>query len=158
MSDRFSGTGLTLAMWMKSRCKFFIFFSEVQQLSDDVEHKTLDILTLFHSPRSEASNRVLSALKSANTAAEESAAEVPSSTITTQGTASKDNNKKQIFELDVVEGPMTTSQLRSILDYVGDGKVSDIVEGAKGVTDAMKILEGAKGAEALKRPIVSLIL
>ncbi|KAK6537776.1 hypothetical protein TWF694_010684 [Orbilia ellipsospora] len=116
-------------------------------------HKTLDILTLFHSPRSEASNRVLSALKSANTAAEESAAKVSSSTTTTQSTTNNDN-KKQIFELDVVEGPMTTSQLRSILDYVGDGKVSDIIEGAKGVTDAMKILEGANGSEALKRPIV----
>ncbi|KAF3901544.1 hypothetical protein ABW21_db0200982 [Orbilia brochopaga] len=112
-------------------------------------HKTLDVLTLFHSPRSEASNRVLSALKAANTAAEESA-----SAPTAENGASA---KKQVFELDVVEGPMTTTQLRSVLDYVGDAKVGDIVEGAKGVTDAMKILEGAKDADKLKRPIVSIL-
>ncbi|KAK6500566.1 hypothetical protein TWF506_003338 [Arthrobotrys conoides] len=111
-------------------------------------HKTLDVLTLFHSPRSEASNRVLSALKSANTAAEESSA-----TISTNGNTD-DRDKKQIFELDVVEGPMTPTQLRSILDYVGENKVGDIVEGAMGIHDAMKILEGAKGVDAVKRPIV----
>ncbi|EPS36936.1 hypothetical protein H072_9489 [Dactylellina haptotyla CBS 200.50] len=115
-------------------------------------HKTLDVLTLFHSPRSEASNRVLSALKAANTAAEE-AAVAPNTSA--GATTSNGDNKKQIFELDVVEGPMTPSQLRSILDYVGDGKIGDIVEGANGVADAMKILEGAKGGDALKRPIVS---
>ncbi|KAK6361108.1 hypothetical protein TWF730_004855 [Orbilia blumenaviensis] len=103
-------------------------------------HKTLDVLTLFHSPRSEASNRVLSALKTANTAAEESSANT--------------SDKKQIFELDIVEGPMTTSQLRSILDYVGENKVGEVVEGARGVHDAMKIIEGTKGADAVKRPIV----
>ncbi|KAK6537063.1 hypothetical protein TWF281_001264 [Arthrobotrys megalospora] len=107
-------------------------------------HKTLDVLTLFHSPRSEASNRVLSALKTANSVAEESSV----------NTNSNGGDKKQIFELDVVEGPMTTTQLRSILDYVGESKVGDIVEGASGVTDAMKILEGTKGVEAVKRPIV----
>ncbi|KAF3205515.1 hypothetical protein TWF679_009276 [Orbilia oligospora] len=62
--------------------------------------------------------------------------------------------KKQIFELDVVEGPMTTTQLRSILDYIGENKVEDIVEGARGIHDAMKILEGTKGVDAVKRPIV----
>ncbi|RVD87627.1 uncharacterized protein DFL_001848 [Arthrobotrys flagrans] len=111
-------------------------------------HKTLDVLTLFHSPRSEASNRVLSALKTANTAAEESSADLGTNGNTNAG------DKKQIFELDVVEGPMTTTQLRSILDYVGENKVGDIVEGARGVHDAMKILEGAKGVDAVKRPIV----
>ncbi|KAK6355369.1 hypothetical protein TWF696_004478 [Orbilia brochopaga] len=109
-------------------------------------HKTLDVLTLFHSPRSEASNRVLSALKAANTAAEESAS--------APAADNGGNAKKQVFELDVVEGPMTTTQLRSVLDYVGDAKVGDIVEGARGVTDAMKILEGANNADKLKRPIV----
>ncbi|KAF3941658.1 hypothetical protein ABW19_dt0204535 [Dactylella cylindrospora] len=108
-------------------------------------HKTLDVLTLFHSPRSEASNRVLTALKAANTAAEES-------TITSDS-GTDPSGKKQIFELDVVEGPMTTTQLRSILDYIGENKVTDIVEGAKGVTDAMKILEKANGQDVLKRPI-----
>ncbi|KAK6503602.1 hypothetical protein TWF481_008615 [Arthrobotrys musiformis] len=111
-------------------------------------HKTLDVLTLFHSSRSEASNRVLSALKTANTAAEESSV-APSTNGNTNG-----GNSKQIFELDIVEGPMTTTQLRSILDYVGENKVGDIVEGARGVHDAMKILEGAKGVDAVKRPIV----
>ncbi|EGX45920.1 hypothetical protein TWF225_006686 [Orbilia oligospora] len=111
-------------------------------------HKTLDVLTLFHSPRSEASNRVLSALKTANTAAEESSANISTNGNTSAG------EKKQIFELDVVEGPMTTTQLRSILDYIGENKVEDIVEGARGIHDAMKILEGTKGVDAVKRPIV----
>ncbi|KAJ6260858.1 hypothetical protein Dda_3519 [Drechslerella dactyloides] len=115
------------------------------------QHKTLDVLTLFHSPRSEASNRVLSALKAANTAAEESAAAPAAAPAASNGS----NGKKEVFELDVVEGPMTPTQLRSILDYVGDAKVGDIVDGAKGVTDAMKILEGAKDANKLKRPISS---
>ncbi|KAF3308327.1 hypothetical protein TWF173_001535 [Orbilia oligospora] len=111
-------------------------------------HKTLDVLTLFHSPRSEASNRVLSALKTANAAAEESSANISTNGNTSAG------EKKQIFELDVVEGPMTTTQLRSILDYIGENKVEDIVEGARGIHDAMKILEGTKGVDAVKRPIV----
>ncbi|KAK6351656.1 hypothetical protein TWF718_004810 [Orbilia javanica] len=110
-------------------------------------HKTLDVLTLFHSPRSEASNRVLSALKTASTAAEESSA---SSGVSRNASG----EKKQMFELDVVEGPMTTAQLRSILDYVGENKVGEIVEGARGVHDAMKILDGTKGVDAIKRPIV----
>lgn len=50
---------------------------------------------------------------------------------------------------------MTTSQLRSILDYVGEDKAKDIVSGAHGVGDAMKILEGAgSGGDVIKRPIV----
>jgi hypothetical protein len=49
---------------------------------------------------------------------------------------------------------MTTTQLRSILDYIGENKVEDIVEGARGIHDAMKILEGTKGVDAVKRPIV----
>jgi hypothetical protein len=70
--------------------------------------------------------------------------------------AEESPEKKALFELDVVEGPMTSSQLRSILDYVGDAKVGEVVDGARDVKDAMGVLEGAEGSGRVKRPIVSL--
>jgi len=75
-------------------------------------------------------------LRSANTAAE----------------ASPD--KKVLFDLEVVEGPMTQQQLKTILEYVGgDKNVGQVIQGASGVTDAIKLLES--GADAVARPIVS---
>ena len=57
------------------------------------------------------------------------------------------------FELNVTEDPPTKDQLRTILEYVGAKKASQLVEGARDEADAMKKL-GEDGAK-FKRPVVS---
>ncbi|KAK9383927.1 thioredoxin-like protein [Kockiozyma suomiensis] len=86
------------------------------------------VLTLFHSPTSSASRRVLQFLKSQEAA------------------------KKRLFELDVTEGVPTKDQLKTILKYAGEHKVSAIVPGAQSYTEASSILEG--GSNELLRPMV----
>ncbi|KAL2846206.1 thioredoxin-like protein [Aspergillus pseudodeflectus] len=96
--------------------------------------KTLDPITLFHSPSLQSSTKALNILKSASAAA--SAADSPVG--------------RGEFQLEITTAPPTTDQLRNILDYVsGDpslvGKVggptyavSEIVKGAKNAEDAVK--------------------
>ena len=56
------------------------------------------------------------------------------------------------FELDVTEAEPTPDQLRSILEYIGAGKVGSLVKGASSEGDAMKILK--QSADAFQRPVV----
>jgi Protein of unknown function (DUF1687) len=61
------------------------------------------------------------------------------------------------FELDVVEHPTvpTPSQLKSILEYVGEKRVGEIVKGAKNEKEAAKMLEeGDLNSEKVLRPLL----
>ncbi|KAK7208102.1 thioredoxin-like protein [Myxozyma melibiosi] len=87
-----------------------------------------NVITLFHSPTSSASRRILQLLKS------------------------KQTEGKRLFDLDVTEGVPTKDQLKTILKYAGQSKVSAIVPGATSYTEASAILEG--GSKNLLRPMV----
>ncbi|KAL4989408.1 thioredoxin-like protein [Aspergillus falconensis] len=96
--------------------------------------KSLDPITLFHTPSLPASNAAYKILRSASAAA--SAANTPIG--------------RGEFQLEVTTAPPTTDQLRNILEYVtgdpsGGGKeggpryaVSEIIQGAKDAEDAVK--------------------
>lgn len=60
--------------------------------------------------------------------------------------------KREPFELDVTESVPTEDQLRSIIEYVGQQKLGQIVEGATSVSDAAKKLAADEGA--FKRPLI----
>ncbi|KAL7273603.1 hypothetical protein RUND412_003528 [Rhizina undulata] len=108
-------------------------------------NKTLDVLTLFHSPALPASKRILELLHKASTKAEAS-------------TIDPKKPPKALFELDVVEAPgvPTPTQFKSILEFVGKEEVGNILRGAKDEKDAVKILEegGKEAGERLLRPLL----
>ncbi|KAL2042688.1 hypothetical protein N7G274_004447 [Stereocaulon virgatum] len=95
-------------------------------------HKALDVITLFHKPSVPASLRVLTLLKQISAQASETATE-------DQATDHTSQNKLQRteFQLNVTEDPPTGDQLRTIIEYIGDRKASQIVQGAKDASDAM---------------------
>ncbi|KAJ5632722.1 hypothetical protein N7490_009061 [Penicillium lividum] len=107
--------------------------------------KTLDPITLFHSPSVRSSTRVLNILKQASTAASETATEDQASDYSSHA-----KQQREEFELEVTTNDPTPDQLRSILDYInpvsgvgGQGhkatySVSDLVKGAKNAEDALK--------------------
>ncbi|KAI5816661.1 thioredoxin-like protein [Pyronema omphalodes] len=101
-------------------------------------HKTLDVLTLFHSATSPASVSILNTLKTAS-------AHAISSSLTGK-------NPTASFELDVIEAPNgpTPDQLKSIVEFVGKNRVGDLVRGAGSFESAMAILK--RGSEAFVRP------
>ncbi|THC89231.1 hypothetical protein EYZ11_011322 [Aspergillus tanneri] len=95
--------------------------------------KTLDPITLFHTPALPSSSRVLTILKQAATAAE-------------AGTV---DSRRGEFQLEITTAPPTSDQLRNILDYVtanpaGAGQntkqyaIEEVVRGAKDAEDALK--------------------
>lgn len=51
------------------------------------------------------------------------------------------NPKRPEFELDVVEEPPTTEQVRSMLEYAGSSRVGEIIKGAKDQNDGLKKLK-----------------
>lgn len=112
------------------------------------QHKTLDVLTLFHKPSDPASVRVHNLLKQASALASESATEDQASDHTHQNA----QVQREPFELDITEAEPTPDQLRSILEYIGAGKVGSLVKGATSEGDAMKILK--QSADAFQRPVV----
>ncbi|KAI5846062.1 thioredoxin-like protein [Tricharina praecox] len=107
-------------------------------------HKTLDVLTLFHSPSNPQSAKVLNLLKSAS-------AHATDSSITGK-------NPTASFELDVIEAPTvpTPDQLRSILEFIGPNKIGDIVKGAKSESEAVRMLKqgGEVSSEKVLRPLL----
>jgi len=111
-------------------------------------HKTLDVITLFHKPSLSSSNRVLTLLKQGSAHAQETATEDQAADHAPQNTSVK----REPFELDVTEATPTEDQLRSIFEYVGQNKISSVVEGATSVSDAVKKL--AADEEAFKRPVI----
>ncbi|EEH48567.2 uncharacterized protein PADG_04646 [Paracoccidioides brasiliensis Pb18] len=112
------------------------------------QHKTLDVITLFHKPSLPASSRVLALLKQANAAAAANA--------TIDQASETSPNQRCEFELNVTEEPPTPDQLKNILDYVGAdvggdvgkarggaamAKPGDLVQGAQDRLDALRRLK-----------------
>ena len=111
------------------------------------QHKTLDVITLFHRPSVPSSIRVLTQLKQISAHASETATE-------DQATDHTHQNKLQRtqFELNVTEDPPTSDQVRTILEYVGERKASQLVDGARDAQDAMRKLK--EDSRRFKVPVV----
>jgi uncharacterized protein DUF1687 len=117
------------------------------------QHKTLDIITLFHKANSPASTRVVNLLKQVNANASQTTTEDQAGDPTAQT-----NVRDEPFELNVTEDPPTADQLRTMLEYAeqaGQGEIPRIVEGANNVTQALKAFEKSK--ESFRRPVVSFL-
>ena len=115
-----------------------------------LQHKSLDVITLFHKASSPASIRAHTLLKQISAHASESATEDQATDHTSQ------NNKLQRteFELNVTEDPPTSDQLRTILEYIGSsaGRAGQIIEGAADEADALRKLK--EDPDRFKRPVV----
>ncbi|KAL9036587.1 MAG: hypothetical protein Q9180_004218, partial [Flavoplaca navasiana] len=116
---------------------------------DHMQHKSLDVITLFHKASSPASIRAQTLLKQISAHASESATE-------DQATDHTQQNKFQRteFELNVTEDPPTSDQLRTILEYVGSGagRAGQIVEGATSEADAVTKLK--ENPDSFQRPVI----
>lgn len=113
-----------------------------------MQHKPVDVITLFHQPKLQPSVRALTLLKQAAAAASETATEDQAADHSHQNKFQRAN-----FELDVTEGVPTNDQLRTILEYVGVGRAKDLVEGSKDITEAVKRL--GEDQRRFKAPVVS---
>ncbi|KAJ5092506.1 hypothetical protein NUU61_007376 [Penicillium alfredii] len=114
--------------------------------------KTLDPITLFHSPTLASSTRTLNILKQASATAAETATEDQASDYSTQA-----RQQRGEFELEVTTDVPTLDQLRSILDYIspvsgvgGQGEkttyaVSELVKEARDAEDALKKFKEDQG-------------
>lgn len=111
------------------------------------QHKTKDIVTLFHKASSPASVRVATLLKQASANATEHATEDQASDHSAQTTPHRAE-----FELNITEDPPTPDQLQTILQYVGKSAISSVVKGASSESEALKIFR--QSAEAFQRPVV----
>lgn len=112
------------------------------------QHKSLDVITLFHSSARPASTRVLNILKQASAEASE-----PATHTQAPDRSGQSKVQRTDFELDVTEDPPTGDQLRSILEYVGARRAGDLVKGVKGEAEAMRKLQ--EDGESFIRPVVS---
>lgn len=113
-----------------------------------MQHKTLDIITLFHKASSPSSVRVASLLKQASASAQAGATLDQASDHSTQTEPAREP-----FELNITEEPPTPEQVQTILEYVGKSGVSQIIKGAKDEKDALRKFKESK--ENLLRPVVS---
>ncbi|KAH7176613.1 thioredoxin-like protein [Dactylonectria macrodidyma] len=102
--------------------------------------KTLDPITLFHKASSPASVRVANLLQKA------------SANATAGATAAENPNSREQFELNITEEPPTDDQVKTILEYVGTSRISDVVKGAKDEKDALRKFKESKGN--FVRPVV----
>jgi hypothetical protein len=93
----------------------------------------------------------LTLLKQANANASTTATEDQASSHDAHSAAQKAD-----FTLEVSEQAPTSDQLRSILEFVGDGKIGSVVEGADNVDDAQRRVR--LDLSTLKRPLVSFLL
>lgn len=91
---------------------------------------------------------MLNILKQASATASEHATEDQASDHSHQT-----NPNRQQFELNIMEDPPTSDQLKSILEYVGAQRAGTIINGAKNTADAMKKLK--ENTDNFQRPIVS---
>ncbi|KAJ5732452.1 hypothetical protein N7493_003933 [Penicillium malachiteum] len=117
------------------------------------DSKTLDPITLFHSPKLAASTRTLNILKQASINASETATEDQAS-----DHSSHAKQQRGEFELEVTTNAPTPDQLRSILDYIspvsglgGQGDkatygVAELVKGARDAEDAIKRFKEDQGS------------
>ncbi|KAH6643435.1 thioredoxin-like protein [Truncatella angustata] len=109
--------------------------------------KTKDIITVFHKANSPASTKVVNLLKQVSANASEVATEDQASDHTHQT-----DPQRPEFDLDVTESAPTSDQLRSILEYVGAGKIGSVIPGATNEKDALKKFK--EGSENFKRPVI----
>lgn len=115
------------------------------------QHKSLDVITLFHKPSAAASVRALTLLKQASAYASEHSTEDQAADHSHQN-----RFERTEFELNITEDPPTSDQLRSIFEYIGAKRAADLVKGAKDEADAMKRLR--EDGENFRRPVVSCYL
>ncbi len=97
------------------------------------QHKTLDVITLFHKARSPASARVVTLLKQASAAAATGATEDQASDHTHQT-----NKQREEFELNITEDPPTEDQVKTILEYLGPNKISSVFRDVQSNDDALR--------------------
>ena len=96
-----------------------------------------------------SSLRVLTKLKQISAQASETATEDQAADHTHQNKI-----QRTAFELNITEEPPTGDQLRTILEYIGESKAPQIVEGAKNTEDAIRRLK--EDAKRFKPPVVCL--
>jgi len=129
--------GFTILHWRLS--------SLLQAFTDRTQTGIKATVTLFHSPSSQASTRVLTLLKQAS-------AQSTSSATQDQASNHEAQNEAQYapFELDVQTSEPTSDQLRNIVGFLGGGTggAGKAVEGASSEDDAFR-----KPA-SLKRPLI----
>ncbi|KAK7751087.1 hypothetical protein SLS62_006916 [Diatrype stigma] len=112
-------------------------------------HNPKDIVTLFHKAGSPASVRAATLLKQVSANATEPATEDQASDHTAQTNAKR---QRAEFDLDITEKPPTTDQLRTILEYVGQNKISSVIQGASNENEALKKFK--ESAENFQRPVL----
>ena len=112
-----------------------------------MQHKPMDIISLFHKPSAPSSLRVMALLKQISAQASETATEDQASDHTHQNKL-----QRSTFELDVTEEVPTSDQLRTILEYIGEENASEVVEGAKDPEDAVRRLK--QNAKSFRAPVV----
>jgi predicted methyltransferase MtxX (methanogen marker protein 4) len=108
----------------------------------------LDVLTVFHKPSLPASVRVVNLLKTASANSQETATEDQAADHSAQNNAVA----REPFELEVTEADPTPDQVKSILDYLGNGKAATLVKGASSTSDALRKLK--ESGDAFQRPVV----
>ena len=113
-----------------------------------VQHKTLDVITIFHKPSLPASTRVANILRQASAHASETATEDQASDHSHQN----EQVQREPFELEITEELPTPDQFKNILEYVGAGKLSQMVKGATSESDAVSKIR--QSADAFQRPVV----
>jgi len=118
----------------------------VHKANINLQNGVKNAITLFHQPNNSASTRVLTLLKQANATSTTTATEDQASSHHSHSSAQMDE-----FELEVTEQAPTSDQLRSILEFVGDGSEGKVIEGAVDAADAQRRLR--QSLDALKRPL-----
>lgn len=115
------------------------------------QHKTKDIVTLFHKANSPGSVKAATLLKQVNANVAESATEDQASDHTPQTHPKR--KQRDEFDLNITEEPPTTDQLQTILEYVGKNKISSVIQGASNQNEALKKFK--ESPENFRRPVVS---
>ncbi|KAF2479650.1 thioredoxin-like protein [Neohortaea acidophila] len=106
-----------------------------------------DVITLFHSPSSQASTRIYTLLKQVSAQSSAHATEDQASDHKTQSKLERTD-----FELDVQEGAPTPDQLGNILEYLGPSKAGTLIKDATGGSDALRRFK--QNEKVFTRPVV----
>ena len=105
------------------------------------------MVTLFHRPASTSSVRALALLKQISATVGNNGSEGLAANHVTRSKL-----KRGEFELNVTDDAPTGDQLRSILEFVGARKASQLVKDARDEADAMKKLK--ENGDNFQRPVV----
>ena len=113
-----------------------------------LQHKPVDVITIFHRSSSAPSTRALALLK-------QYAAQASETATVDQASDHSSQNKIQRseFQLDVSEQPPTGDQLRNIWEYVGEKQAKSVVKGATGIAEAIRLMEEDRAK--FQAPVVS---